>query len=282
VSADQAASDVSKALCARYEACAPLFVQVTYGDTATCEARFKLSVTPTLTATGTGATPGQYESCSADLAAATCDQLLSRNLPQSCQTVAGTITDGTACGVDSQCTNKLCRKGDSATCGVCSSLAAAGGACVVDGDCSPNLNCTNKVCTTYGAAGASCDVTHPCDVTLTCTGGKCATPAEAGGTCAGLGQGGCDSLKGLFCNASSVCAQIATANAGQPCGLVNGVYTACSAGGFCKGSTGVTPGTCEATVADGAACDVINGPPCLSPAICTSGVCKITDPTSCK
>ncbi|MEO8877288.1 MAG: hypothetical protein ABI461_16965 [Polyangiaceae bacterium] len=282
VSADTAENDLAKAFCAHYQSCASLFVQLTYGDSATCEARFKLSIAPSLTATGTGATPGQYETCSADIASASCADLLGRNLPKSCQTVAGTLADGAACGVDAQCKDKLCRKATDQDCGVCSSVAAAGGACVADGDCDIGLTCTNKVCTAYGAAGSTCDDTHTCNATLTCNNGTCAAPGEAGAACPALGTAGCDLLKGFFCNATKVCAQIGTAKAGQPCGLVSSVYTICTGGGLCKGNTGITPGTCEATAADGAACDDTNGPPCLAPATCTNGACKITDPSTCK
>src|ERR1700691_1959085 len=73
VSADQAATDVSSAFCNKYNSCAGFFITGTYGDIPTCQARFKLSVLPTLSANGTGATPAQYESCSTDLANATCE-----------------------------------------------------------------------------------------------------------------------------------------------------------------------------------------------------------------
>lgn len=281
VSADQASTDVSKSFCTQFNSCAPLFVQVAYGTESSCETRFKLSVLPTLSANGTGATPAQYESCATDIAKATCDDLLTRNYPASCQTAAGTLADGAACGDDAQCKDKLCRKGAGQTCGACSSLGAAGGACTGDSDCAYGLNCTNSVCSAYAAAGAACDATHTCDPTLTCSNGTCATVAEAGGTCAGLGQGGCDNLKGLYCTAAKVCAQAGIANAGQPCGLVSNVYTVCGAAGYCKTATGSTTGTCEAAAADGAACDTVNGPQCTSPAICTSGVCKISDPSTC-
>jgi hypothetical protein len=77
-------------------------------------------------------------------------------------------------------------------------------------------------------------------------------------------------------------AAFAFGSAGQPCGIVNNTtYTACAAGGLCKGASGLTAGTCQATAADGAACDDTAGPPCLSPAVCSGGVCKISDPGTC-
>jgi hypothetical protein len=281
VSADQASTDVATAFCNQYNSCAPPFVQVTYGDIATCQARFKLAVAPTLAAKGTGATPAQYESCATALASASCDDLLSRNLPTSCQTVAGTLANGAACGEDSQCTGKYCNTGTS-TCGACSTVAAAGSACTSDNGCDYGLSCQNSVCTAYGASGATCDATHACKATLACVNGTCATPLEAGAACPTIGGAGCDTLKGLYCNTNKVCATYSFANAGQPCGLVSAQnYVVCSGGGFCKGAGALTPGTCEAPAADGAACDAVAGPTCLSPAICTSGVCKLDDPSTC-
>jgi hypothetical protein len=283
VSADQAATDVASSFCNKYNSCAAPFVQITYGDMATCQARFKLSVAPSLAANGTGATSAQYESCSKDLSAASCDDVLSRNLPQSCQTIAGTLANGAACGEDSQCTGKYCNIGTNSTCGACSTLAAAGGTCTTDSGCAYGLACNGGLCSADASAGATCDTTHVCKATLACVNGTCATPLEAGAACPAVGGPGCDTLKGLYCNTSKVCASYAFANAGQPCGLVSASsYAVCAGGGFCKGAAGLTPGTCEATAADGAACDAVAGPTCMSPATCTSGVCKITDPSSCK
>ncbi|MGH7285186.1 MAG: hypothetical protein ACRELY_26995 [Polyangiaceae bacterium] len=283
VSNDQAAADVAKAFCQIYDSCADPYIQITYGNEPACEARFKIAVVPTLAANGTGATAGQYESCSADLAKTSCDDLLSRNLPKSCQTVAGTLADGTACGADAQCQGRLCRLANNSNCGACSSIVAAGGACDTDGECDVGLACANKVCTAYGASGASCDANHPCKLTLTCNSGTCGAPAEAGAACPGIGQAGCDTLKGLFCNTSSVCASFTVVAAGQPCGLVtNNSYALCSDAGICKGASGLTPGTCTAAAVDGASCDETNGPACVSPAICTGGVCKVPDPSTCK
>lgn len=285
VSDDQAAADVAKAFCQKFQSCAPLFVQASYGDEATCEARFKLAVAPSLSANGTGATSGQYESCSADIGGASCDDVFSRNFPQSCRTVAGSLADGTACGADAQCKGKLCRLADNSSCGACSSIGAGGAACENDNQCDYGLTCANKVCVQYGAAGASCDATaHPCKPTLSCNNGTCATPGEAGAACAGLGMGGCDTLKGLFCNAAKVCATFGTASAGGACGydVAAGTYTVCTGSGTCKVAAGKSTGTCTAPAADGAACDAVNGPGCTPPATCSGGVCKIADPTTCK
>lgn len=284
VSNDQAATDVAKAFCQKFDSCASLFVTVSYGDEATCEARFKLSVTPSLTANGTGATTAQYESCAKDIPGASCDDLLSRNFPTSCRTVAGSLADGTACGVDSQCKGKLCRLSDNSSCGACSTIGAGGATCSNDNECDYGLTCVNKVCSQYGQAGGTCDTTHPCKPTLACTNGTCATPGAAGAACPGLGMGGCDNLSGLFCDQAKVCAAVKFAAAGAACGYDVGTdtYTGCSGGGTCKLATGKTTGTCTAPAADGAQCDTVNGPSCMAPAVCSGGVCKVPDPSTCK
>ncbi len=283
VSDDQASVDVSKAFCQKYSSCAAALVQSQYGDEASCEARFKLSILPSLAATGTGATAAQYESCAGDLASATCEDILDRNLPKTCQTVAGTLADGSACGVDAQCKNKLCRIPDGQTCGVCSSVAAAGGACTADGQCDVGLKCSGGSCVAFGAAGASCDGTHPCKVTLYCNdSGTCATPGKAGATCTKVGVVGCDLLAGLWCSTSKVCTQLDSAAAGKQCGLIDSNFAFCTGGSTCRTATGQPSGTCEAPAADGATCDAINGPSCLAPATCANGLCKIDDPAACK
>jgi hypothetical protein len=40
-------------------------------------------------------------------------------------------------------------------------------------------------------------------------------------------------------------------------------------------------GSCVAAAADGAACNPTNFINCLAPATCTSGLCKLPDPSSC-
>lgn len=274
---------MSKAFCQKFSSCASAFVQSQYGDEATCEARFKLSVLPSLTATGTGATATQYESCAGDLGGTSCEDLLDRNLPKSCQTVAGTLADGSPCGVDAQCTNRLCRIANGQTCGVCSSLAAAGGACTADSQCDVGLKCSSGSCVAFGAAGASCNDTHPCKATLYCNdAGTCAAPGEAGAACTTVGLVGCDLLAGLWCAPSKVCTKLDSAAAGKPCGLIDSNYTICTGGSTCRMATGQVSGTCEAPAADGAACDDAKGPTCLAPATCANGLCRIDDATACK
>jgi hypothetical protein len=65
-----------------------------------------------------------------------------------------------------------------------------------------------------------------------------------------------------------------------------GLLIGCAAGGGCYPVGGMTQ-TCLAPAADGAACDTVNGPGCLTPAKCvtagsaTTGTCQLPA-VSCK
>ncbi len=246
--------------------------------------RAKLGCMPALTAPGTSATPDKLDSCATAVDTLMCDALYTRNTPMACIPAAGKLANGSACGDDAQCMSTYCKKPAGNVCGVCGARSTAGGACSIDADCDYQLACANSVCVAYGALGASCDAGHPCAQPNVCKSGTCAAPAEAGQPCTpSLGGGDCDQTKGLFCNPSSatagVCAIATFVGPGQPCGLVGGGVVGCSGGGLCK-RTGLM-GTCVAPAADGAACDATNGPPCLQPAECVGGVCKLPNPAGC-
>ena len=90
-----------------------------------------------------------------------------------------------------------------------------------------------------------------------------------------------------------MCAAISYVAAGQPCGRIGTGFTACTGGAECfagtPGADGGVTSTCVAPVADGAACDTVNGPPCTRPARCvgtsidggTKGTCAVADATQC-
>ncbi len=285
VSADQSCTDVGNTICQKFDSCSAFFVQDTYGDTATCSARIELSCANQLAASGTGLTPALYETCAQSLSSATCADVLGNNFPSACRAAAGQLATGTTCGDSSQCKSTYCNLGTDGTCGACgASRASAGSKCNQTDDCNYGLVCPEGVCTAPVAAGGTCDDTHPCQSALVCKNGVCATPDEAGMACT---EASCDQLAGLYCpgGANAVCTKIAFATAGQPCGVINGGFTACSAGGHCKASgTGTGTGTCQAPAADGAACDDTAGPTCLPPAVCgaTSKVCTVADPATCQ
>lgn len=285
ISAEAACDDAAKAYCAKVDECAPFFVKLAWGDVATCVGRVKINCVPGFSANGTSATPSRLSQCATDVKSLSCEDTLGRNLPVSCHTDPGTLADGAPCGVDAQCKGRLCRQAGGNACGACSTIGSAGAACERDEDCDSGLGCADKKCVTFAKAGATCGATQPCLRSLACNKGTCAAPLAAGAACepnTDQSQNPCDGAKGFFCHfQTKVCTSITAAAAGGACGLVDNTIAICTAGGDCKVTTGLT-GTCQAAAADGATCDDAKGPKCVAPAKCIGGVCKITDPSTCK
>jgi hypothetical protein len=213
-----------------------------------------------------------------------------------CHPPAGQLAVGATCGDNAQCTSGYCNLGPGGKCGTCAAaLGAVGADCYRDDDCAFGTVCVgNDVtaspemqgrCTTLGMGGATCDDTHPCLKTLACHAssatGTCAGPDMTGANCDQVGSdvaGNCDEISGAYCSKATggACTQIALASAGEPCGVINNVLTACS-GGTCLASSS----SCAAPAADFANCDVKNGPGCAAPAQCIGGVCVRPSPTTC-
>jgi hypothetical protein len=257
--------------------CFSFLVQATWGDTATCAERSRLNCEAELSAPGVATTPAQIGACATAFAAQSCNELLGNSPPAGCD-VPGTHNDGEACAFDAQCKSTNCVK-TAPGCGTCGPQSAAGGACDAQDDCQSGLVCVNSVCATPVAAGAACTSSEQCGLTLSCKGGTCATPAGPGEACSTSGD--CDTLQALYCEPQSkVCAKIGFANAGEPCGVIDGKITSCSQS-TCEGQTPQQPGTCVAYAADGAACNVTSGPDCLAPAACDNGVCTLPSPNAC-
>ncbi|MGZ3439973.1 MAG: hypothetical protein ACXVDD_10665 [Polyangia bacterium] len=281
VTADQACSDLSHALCTQLSQCAPPLITSVYGDVATCETRAKLNCVPSLMAPSTSATPDKLDHCATAVTTLSCNALFTRDTPAACKPDPGKLVNGSACGDDAQCTSAYCKKAAGQVCGVCGMRSPAGVACSVDDDCDFTLACAMSVCVAHGAVGATCDGGHPCATPNVCKGGVCATPAGAGQPCDPVVKD-CDATQALYCNPTTrICAQATFAGAGQPCGLVNGGFVGCSGSGHCKLGAASLMGTCLAPAADGAACDSTNGPDCVSPAQCIGAVCKLPNPAGC-
>src|ERR1700722_14650824 len=225
VSPTQAASDAAAAFCARAQACAPAYVQLEWGDVATCSSRFGAQLTGTLAATGTSDTPSQFEACAQALPGISCDDVLGHGIPAPCRATPGSLANGAACGDDSQCSGGRCNVPVTQTCGVCTTFAMAGASCGTDDDCDYGLQCAGGSCATPVASGGTCDTTHPCLPTLVCDAGKCATPSAAGASCSSMAtQDTCDNLHGVFCDGTtSTCITASFAQAGAPCGYVSGM-----------------------------------------------------------
>jgi hypothetical protein len=112
--------------------------------------------------------------------------------------------------------------------------------------------------------------------------GTCSAVLAAGATCDATAQN-CDPFAGLYCDPTTkVCAKVTLVAAGASCGLSSSGYAQCSGKGTCRRAGASQTGTCVAAAADGQTCDTVNGPDCVTPAVCTNGVCKLPDAASCK
>ncbi len=282
VTPDQACTDAATTLCNKIDSCSPLFIQLQYGDAATCIARAKLSCTQNLATPGTSDTPAFIEGCGNAYGSLSCADVfgIAANPPAACQAAPGTVANGGACGVNDQCQSTACKIDGTTGCGTCAVRANSGESCANGVPCAVGLTCAgNQTCVTPGALNDACDAaSKPCKGGLVCDGGTCKTPQPAGAPCTGAGTGNCDGTQGLYCS-NSQCKQALTAKAGQTCGidLQAGTYTACTGGSVCTSNN-----VCSAVAADGAACDDTKGPTCLAPARCMSGICTVVNPASCK
>lgn len=288
-SPDAACTNLTATLCAKVKTCFPDLYPALYTDDATCQARAKISCLNTVNAKGTAITSADLDACSSALnGLSDCNQALDfdRNPPEACKPKAGAGAAGAACQDSSQCSTKYCKLGTASACGACAARAGAGAHCDVGDDCEYGLDCGgNNTCVAPGAAGESCSNDKPCKAGLVCkTGtagsasGTCSAPSNAGEACTG---DECDSSKGLFCNPSSkTCQKVTFASAGGACGFTGGNITLCQGSGSnCNVAAGTETGTCQAALADGAACGTTATASCQEPARCVNNVCTL--PTSC-
>lgn len=273
-----ACEQLVSALCNKLNECLPFAVKAAYKDAAECITRQKSQCVKSLSAPSTGLTPAFVSGCASAYSSATCNDVLKQ--PDACKTPAGSLADGTPCGEDSQCVGRACNTNGISNCGACSTRVAAGGDCTGGKKCDDGLSCApNGKCVAPAGAGTACGDNQPCQTPLVCSKGTCSEGAAAGASCAD-GEA-CNAFKGLLCDPTSkTCKELKVANPGETCGLVDGSFVACGAGGKCKTGTGGS-GTCQAPVADGAACTA-DGPGCQEPAECVNGVCTINDPAACK
>ena len=280
----QACTDLATAYCTKVQGCAPIFVEVSFGDVAGCIARASQSCVTALVGNGTSASPATHEACAAGFASASCDDLLNGKPPSACVIAPGKLADAAACGEDAQCQSAFCGKPAGAYCGTCARPPAAGDACI-GGRCGLSLACgANAKCVTPGALDATCDANTPCLTTLSCGNGKCAAALAPGATCDPQQKTtpGCQTTAGYYCNTvTTKCTQVTVGTTNQQCGVARNGVTLCSAAGFCRGATATTPGVCIGAAADGAACDDTKGPACMAGSHCVSAVCKKDDPGAC-
>jgi Dickkopf N-terminal cysteine-rich region len=287
--ADSACTDLASAICGKIDSCVHINLLRSYGDLAGCTSRFKPTCTSSFPAKGSGATADNVEACAQGYSAATCADLIAGKAVTGCD-VHGTLAAGAACANSVQCSgqNSYCNIFAGQTCGVCATLAAAGGTCQVDTDCESGLLCgfastaNTGACVAPGAAGAACDGPHPCGGGLACVNAVCSPRVGEGSACDPTVDN-CDGTQALYCDqTSSLCKKVKTANAGEACGfLADGSLTLCTRSSTCQ-ATAAQMGICLAAAADGATCDPSAGPGCLAPAVCVNGACTVVNPASCQ
>jgi hypothetical protein len=266
-----------------------------FGDMETCLQRTQLTCTMGLKASDTGNSAALVEQCAAAHLDQSCADFLNGILPPPCAPT-GRRPNGGVCAFNGQCQSGYCGGTRTAVCGACKAPPAPDDSCAVD-NCAPGQLCVPSTlrCQPYGAVGDACDSLHPCGADLGCTGltSPVCQPAIAtvGARCDA--DHICDGAVGLHCESHSgmpACTVNVVVGDGMSCNAVGSSYVLCS-GGTCYTSTGPAPGnqtgTCKAAVADGSACDIVVGPPCLNPARCvvangqTQGVCVFVDSATC-
>lgn len=285
VSLSHACGDFAMSECKLLFACNPFTGSVVYGDETTCQQRVTLACMPAIGAPGSTLTPGQVDQCAQAVAAESCEQYLDNDQPSAC-TYTGSRPAGAACGTDAQCQTGYCRLAPAAMCGTCATRAQAGQPipdgsivnCLNDGDCQATMVCALGQCVAPAPGGAACGPLQPCQRTLACVGGKCGAPMPLGAICTLPTD--CDGTHGAYCNpVSKTCQVIATAAAGQPCGISDSGVTNCTGGSTCSNLKALA-GTCHPPAADNAPCGPDIG--CMAPALCGSNArCTLPNPVVC-
>jgi hypothetical protein len=281
VSIDDLPEDLIDAFCDRAVRCG-LFV-----DEATCKAGLDVSSVSVIRAVEAGRADYDGEAAAAcidKLRNAACDNTLEENRvqPEECDDAFdGNVADGGACFDDEECVSGECEIpscqmacctgacaatipvpaigqacpngvcGDDAFCseaGTCTALVANGGACLGNNDeCSYGLYCTEGgTCADAPNRGQACPEGICADIGDRCDGTTCVALSGRGGPCSEGILGFFDCQQPLACNQTSLtCVDPPTV--GQACEFF------CASGAFCNDAA-----TCEATKANGTACESNN------------------------
>jgi len=299
----QSCADLAQAQCAKRMICSNgVSITRLYGSMDTCISRVTAQCTAGLAAPQSGNSASLAEQCVAAYPQLACADFLDGVLTDVCAPL-GPRAAGQPCAFNGQCASGFCSGTKNATCGTCAPSPAVGDSCATS-SCGHGQTCvlTTTMCEDYGASAATCSTASPCGSGLACTGilstavssGTCQVAAtEVGAACGGT-MPGCSGTLGLYCAGAvgaKACAAIAFASEGMPCGeLSTTSHVECTAGG-CYTATGLAGttevGTCKADAADGAACDTVLGPACLTPARCvptgagSAGLCTFPSGATC-
>jgi hypothetical protein len=274
-----------------------------FGDMNTCIARETLSCMGALAAPGTGNNVSLTMQCVAAFATLACNDFFDGKIPSVCAP-SGPRAAGQPCAFNAQCASAFCGRVKNSLCGTCADAPTDGTSCQSSG-CGHGQTCVDatQTCVAYGALNASCDGGHPCGNGLSCVGAMASTSTpgachlavgELGAACGGT-MPGCDATLGLFCGGAAgakTCMTTPYEDDGAACGTRTSTsFAACKSGG-CYTDTGVAGsgdmGTCKADGIEGAPCDSLLGPACLTPARCvpttsggTAGICTLPNGASC-
>ena len=299
----QSCADLAQAQCAKRMTCSNgVSITRLYGTMDTCISRATAQCTVGLAAPASGNSVALAEQCVGDYAQIACGDFLDGVLTDVCAPF-GSRAAGQPCAFNGQCASGFCSGTKTAACGTCAVSPAAGDSCATS-NCGHGQTCVaaTTMCEDYGATGGACSTTAPCGSGLSCTGilstvassGTCQSAAvDVGAACGGT-MPGCSGAIGLFCGGTvgaKACAATTFVSDGMPCGQLSTTsHVECTAGG-CYTATGLAgtteTGTCKADAADGAACDTVLGPACLTPSRCvptgagSAGVCTFPSGATC-
>lgn len=205
-------------------------VTVAPSEEARVRARFVSVCEKALTAPGQGITAAFLTDCSAKLKAAPCGS----DFEDLCKPPAGTLENGAACGDDSQCKSRECKKASGTACGKCEARIAVGQPC----DIQTQACVEGAVCSTKSGSGV-CESQGP----KLKEGEVCFDPTKPGSS---LGQ--CDT--GLRCNLENVGPNAEPAK----CAPRGGVGAACTSAAECRTELTCVDKKCAAPPGEGAAC----------------------------
>ncbi len=292
---ESACSHAAAANCAKQDECRAELATKLFGSRANCEQRYREQCLASLGAPSAASSPESVDECAAANDAASCAEYRAAGPLDACLPVPGEREDGTACALNSECLSGYCRTPLGSACGSCAALPVAGDTCADTGDCGPtSLYChpDSSTCQVYATAGEACSREVRCAPGSSCVGpmpamaGTCVANTEEPGAACSRDQGPpCERALDLYCDETAgTCATAMEVAEGEACGTIERVLYRCAAGLLCFAPEGGA-GTCQAPAADGAACDVTNGPPCLQPARCTATAtgyaCAFADAAAC-
>lgn len=278
-----ACKNYAYARCTQLQSCSSTAILVQFGDVTTCEQYYAASCEIAGTAPSSGSTIARVNACAGEVPGWKCSDLIyGENDPPDCVAAAGSLPNGSPCGVSAQCQSSWCGHSVGSACGTCAPTPQPGAPCTFGFQCPAGLSCYSGECAAHVLLGGQCSATQPCDDGLVCVSGVCTAEASSlGAACNPLGAG-CDLYAGLACNATSnTCQTIQLVPGGEACGIVGAQAQDCVTGSCVRGA-------CVPEAALGAACDITNVQPCISFGECivttdggTMGTCRIPGSTSC-